>query len=132
MNNTVLIADDSSTMRKFMSFALEMKDYRVIAAVDGLDAIEKLAQNQVDLAIIDLNMPHMDGFELLEHIRSSSHYEDLPIIILSSEQKEEVRQRGLDAGANEYLYKPFNAQIIQDCVSNYLPSSDGVKGESTA
>ncbi len=84
-----MIADDSSTVRKFVAFSLQMNQFEVVMAEDGMDAMEKISQNQVDLAIVDLNMPNMDGFEFIETIRKTEDYKNLPIIILSSEKNEE-------------------------------------------
>ncbi|MCH8326954.1 MAG: response regulator [Candidatus Marinimicrobia bacterium] len=117
----VLIADDSSTVRKFVSFSLSAQNLEVITAVDGMDALEKVSQAaRVDLVIVDLNMPNMDGFEFIENLRKSETHKDVPIIILSSERSEEAKQRGKDVGADIYLEKPFDADRIKYQVSKYL------------
>lgn len=120
MKKRVLVADDSSTVRKFVSFSLRMQGLEVIPAVDGMDALEKASQTKIDLAIVDLNMPNMDGFELIQNLRESEDYRELPIIILSSERSEASMQRGKEVGANVYLTKPFDAKMIQYQVSKYL------------
>ncbi|HDR04149.1 MAG TPA: response regulator [Candidatus Marinimicrobia bacterium] len=120
MPHIILVADDSSTVRKFVSFSLKLQDYIVITAEDGMDALEKISQTAVDLAIVDLNMPNMDGFELIETIRQSEDYKNLPIIILSSERGEGTKQRGFELGANTYLEKPFDAKVIQEQVAKLL------------
>ncbi len=89
-------------------------------AEDGMDALEKMSQIRVDLAIVDLNMPNMDGFELLENIRGSDDYKDLPVIILSSERGEISKKRGKELGANAYLEKPLDVKMIQYQVSKFL------------
>ncbi len=124
MKKVILIADDSSTMRKFVSFSLKMQNFEVVAAEDGMDALEKLSQARVDLAIVDLNMPNMDGFELIETIRASEDYAELPIIILSSERSEATIARGKTVGANSYIVKPFDAKMVQYQVSKYLGIGD--------
>ena len=120
MKQVILVADDSSTVRKFVSFSLKMSDFTVITAEDGMDALEKMSQTHVDLAIVDLNMPNMDGFELIENIRSSEDYAELPVVILSSERGEVAKERGKKVGANVYLEKPFDAKMIQYQVSKFL------------
>ena len=120
MKKVILVADDSSTVRKFVSFSLKLKKYEVITAVDGMDALEKISQAKVDLAIVDLNMPNMDGFELIETIRNSEDYAELPVIILSSERGESTIQRGKEVGANAYINKPFDADKIQNQVSAFF------------
>ncbi len=116
MKKVILVADDSSTVRKFVSLSLKLKQYDVITAEDGMDALEKISQTQVDLAIVDLNMPNMDGFELIETIRNSEDYQKLPVIILSSERGEKSIQRGREVGADRYINKPFDADRIQETV----------------
>lgn len=116
----VLIADDSSTVRKFVAFSLRLQGLEVIPAVDGMDALEKASRTRIDLAIVDLNMPNMNGFELIENLRNSEDYRDLPIIILSSERSEDSIRRGKEVGANVYLTKPFDAKMIQYQVAKYL------------
>ena len=120
MKQVILVADDSSTVRKFLSFCLKMNNFTVIMAEDGMDALEKMSQIHVDLAIVDLNMPNMDGFELIENIRSSDDYRDLPVVILSSERGEISKRRGMEIGANAYLEKPLDAKMIQYHVSKFL------------
>lgn len=116
----ILVADDSSTVRKFVSFSLALENFQIITAVDGMDALEKISRNPVDLAIVDLNMPNMDGFELIRAIRNSEDLKSLPVIILSSETSEKSKQLGKDAGADAYLEKPFNANRIKYQVSKFL------------
>lgn len=117
---TILIADDSASVRKFVSLSLKMMGYNIVSAVDGMDALEKLPAESVDLVITDLNMPNMDGYKLIRNIRSYPEYQTLPIIILSSLSNNDDIREGLDSGANSYLVKPFNAKRVQYEVSKYL------------
>jgi two-component system chemotaxis response regulator CheY len=120
MSRTILIAEDSASVRKFITLALKIKGYRVIPTVDGMEALEKLPIEKVDLLVTDLNMPNIDGLKLIRTIRESPEYEDLPIIILSSLSRDEDINQGLEAGANSYLIKPFNTKRIQYEVAKYL------------
>lgn len=123
MNNspkTILVADDSASIRKFVTLSLKMQGYNVISATDGMDAMEKLPHEDVSLVITDLNMPNMDGYNLIRSIRSSGNYNELPIIILSSLSSEDDIKEGMESGANSYLVKPFNAKRVQYEVSKYL------------
>ena len=81
---SVLVVDDSSTVRKFVSVSLEMQGFTVTPACDGMDALEKLPTKKYDLIITDLNMPNMDGFELIKALRDNEEYRELPVIILTS------------------------------------------------
>ena len=120
MATNILIADDSPSVRKFVTFALKMKGYKVTVACDGMDALEKIPQDEFDLIITDLNMPNVDGFELIQTIRSNERYSSIPIIILTSMQNESEKEKGYSLGANSYLVKPFNVQKIQYEVAKYL------------
>ncbi len=120
MPKTILIAEDSAAVRKFITLALKIKGYKVIPAVDGMDALEKLPTENIDLLVTDLNMPNIDGLKLIKTIRESAEYKDLPIIILSSLSKDEDINAGLSAGANSYLIKPFNTKRIQYEVAKFL------------
>ena len=116
----ILVAEDSSSVRKFICFALKLEGYEVIAAVDGMDALEQLPKFKFDLLITDINMPNIDGIRLIKTIREYPEYKDLPIIILSSLSDEESIRTGMEAGANSYLIKPFNAKRIQYEISKYI------------
>lgn len=117
----VLIADSSSTVRKFASFSLSAQNLEVITVVDGMDALEKISTApQVDLVIVDLNMPNMDGYEIIQHLRGSDHHKDVPIIILSYERSDESKKRGKEVGADVYIEKPFDANKIKYQASKYL------------
>ncbi len=120
MKKMILIADDSPTIRKFVSFSLKMQGYEVVAASDGMEAVEKLPQDNFELIITDLNMPNMDGFELIRVIRENPNYKETPIIILSSLSESEDIERGMGLGANSYLVKPFDPKRIQYEVAKYL------------
>ena len=120
MARKILVAEDSSSVRKFITFALKLIGYEVITAVDGMEALEHLPKMKIDLLITDLNMPNVDGIRLIKAIREDPEYKNLPIIILSSLSADEDVEKGLSAGANSYLIKPFNAKRIQYEISKYL------------
>ena len=120
MKKVILVADDSPSIRKFVSFALAMKGFEIISAADGMEALEKLPNHKVNLVITDLNMPNVDGFELIKSIRSNEEFKDIPIIILSSLGGSEEIQKGMNFGANSYLIKPFDPKRIAYEVAKYL------------
>ncbi len=120
MQKTILVAEDSASVRKFINLSLKLQGYKIITAVDGMDALEKLPGLNIDLLITDLNMPNIDGLKLIRTVRENPEYKNLPIIILSSLSKDEDIQKGLEAGANSYLIKPFNSKRVQYEVSKYL------------
>ncbi len=103
-----------------MSLALRAKGHKVVTAADGMEALELLVSSDVDLLVTDLNMPNMDGYELIRAVRENPSYSALPVIILSSEDGEEDIRRGMELGANSYLVKPFVPQKIQEEVSKFI------------
>jgi two-component system, chemotaxis family, chemotaxis protein CheY len=124
MGRTILAVDDSATVRKFVSVALTMQGFTVVTACDGMDALEKLPHQQVDLVITDLNMPNMDGFELIKALRENPSFKDLAVIILTSLTDEVSKERGAELGVNSYLVKPFSLEKIQYEVSKYVHWTD--------
>ncbi len=120
MKKVILIAEDSPTIRKFISFSLAAKGFEIISAADGMEALEQLPKENINLIITDLNMPNINGFELIKSIRSNDELKDVPIIILSSLTSREEIEKGISCGANSYLLKPFDPKRIIYEVSKYL------------
>ncbi len=102
-----LVVDDSSTMRKVLKSILAGAGFEVIEAKCGPDALEYLAQSHADLALFDWNMPEMTGIELLGKVRSDHRYDDLKIVMVTTESEQAEVERALREGANEYIMKPF-------------------------
>lgn len=103
----ILVVDDSKTVRNLVAFILKSEGFKVTTAEDGLDGLEKLYSMQsVDLIISDVNMPRMDGFTFIKSVREQDVYQDVPIIILSTEGQEKDIQAGMSFGANLYMVKP--------------------------
>lgn len=122
MKQTIMIVDDSPTVLKFVSYSLKNSGFKVITASDGMDALEKISsiQENVDMVITDLNMPNMDGYELISTLRQNERFNTTPIIILSSEEDDADRQKGSEAGASAYLTKPFKSSVLLYEVSKFL------------
>lgn len=120
MNPVVMVVDDSVATRKFIMLALRAQGCRVIVARDGMEALEKLAYEKVDLVITDLNMPNLDGFELVKTLRDHQSYRELPVIILSPLSSDAEIEKGKQLGANAYLVKPFDRKRIQYEVAKFL------------
>ena len=118
----IVVVDDSPTVVKFVSFTLRNKGFRVITACDGMDAMEKISAEPggVDMVITDLNMPNVDGYTLIDTLRGNQNYSETPIIILSSEEGEDDKKRGIEVGANSYLVKPFRSKALLDEVDKFL------------
>ncbi|MBD3843854.1 MAG: response regulator [Campylobacterales bacterium] len=108
MSKTVLIVDDASMIRNLASKTAMEAGYNVLTASDGTEGIEVLEANHVDLVFSDVNMPKMGGLEMVEKIKSKEQYKFLPIVMLTTEQKEELKQQGKALGVKAWLVKPFN------------------------
>jgi two-component system chemotaxis sensor kinase CheA len=114
---SVLLAEDSIIIRTQETRILEGAGYEVVAAVDGLDAWSKLAARDFDAVVSDVNMPRLNGLELLAKIRGERKLTELPVILVTSLASDEDRKRGLDLGANAYITKPaFDQQVLLDCL----------------
>ena len=125
MPRTVLIVDDSGAMRAFVRAALEGADdpAEVVEAESGFEALRVLPRQHVDLAIIDINMPHIHGLELIAMLRNNARYQALPVLVISTESTERDRERALQLGATAYLIKPFGAEALVERVGALLAAS---------
>ncbi len=118
---TVLLVEDSAVTRIQEKRILENAGYRVVIAVDGQDALEKLEQAGADIVVSDISMPRLDGLELTARIRKHPHHQDLPVVLMTMLDREEDRQRGLEAGASAYLMKSsFDQNELLDTVRRLL------------
>ena len=107
----VLVVDDSRTMRAIIGRILKELAFEVHEAESGIEALAALrSQTPFDLVLLDWNMPHMDGFELLKRIRGEARFEDLPVMMVTTENELSQVEVALEGGANEYLMKPFDKQ----------------------
>jgi two-component system chemotaxis response regulator CheY len=115
MKRNVLIVDDSEFTRNYHSYILREANFDTVTAVDGADALEKLYSRTFDLILTDINMANMDGYEFIRRVRSNGEYENLPIVIISTESEAEDKSRGFLAGANFYIVKPSDPRpLIED------------------
>ena len=107
MAKNILIVDDSATIRKLVGLTLQFKNYNVVTANNGKEALDILQKEKYDLVIIDIIMPVMGGFELLAKIKKDEGLKNMPCIILTTEGDEVSKQKGMELGADSYLIKPF-------------------------
>jgi two-component system chemotaxis response regulator CheY len=116
-----LVVEDSPPMRKMIVFALSrIRELSVVEADDGVDALRRLAGTKFDIIITDINMPILDGLKLVKRLRADETYQDVPIIIITTEGAAEDRQRALALGANAYITKPIQAQQVISLVREIL------------
>jgi len=121
MSKVIMTVDDSISIRQMVSFSLKKEGYDVVEAVDGVDAMKKLNEgNPVHMMITDLNMPNMDGIELIKNVRTNAKYKFMPIIMLTTESQEERKQAGKSAGATGWIVKPFNPEQLLGVIRKVL------------
>ncbi|RMF02761.1 MAG: DNA-binding response regulator [Chloroflexi bacterium] len=113
----VLIVDDEARMRRFMVMNLELENYRVIEAENGLEAIDRVREELPDLVLMDVMMPEMDGFEALRIIRETS---TVPVIMLTVRDDESDKVKGLELGADDYVTKPFSPRELASRIKAVL------------
>ncbi len=112
MAKKILIVDDSKAIRQSIRFVLEQNEYQVLDAEDGLDALEKLETEAVDLIITDVNMPNMNGIELIQEVRTKEAFKFVPILVLTTESQHSVMEKGKAAGATGWIVKPFSTDKL--------------------
>lgn len=121
MSKLVLAVDDSPSMRMLIKAALSPKGFTVQTADDGVEGLERVQQLNPDLLVTDINMPRMDGFELIEQVRARDAYSALPILVLSTEFSPEKKARARDAGATGWITKPFDAEKLESAIRRICP-----------
>jgi CheY-like chemotaxis protein len=117
---TVLIVDDEYVTHRIVEIILGKQNYQILSAYDGLEAVQILAENQVDLIITDVNMPYIDGISLIELIRTGERYRDLPIVVISASPLHEIPDQAFDKGATAFMYQPFSSYELINLVSIHL------------
>ncbi len=121
MTKDVLIVEDSRAMRGLIRATVEqMQGFTTHEAGSGFDALKALPSRRFDLIITDINMPDINGLELISFVKGHPQYKDIPMIIVSTERSEEDRKRGLALGASGYIVKPFKGNELQDLVRKVL------------
>jgi two-component system chemotaxis response regulator CheY len=120
MAKTILVVDDSGSLRQMVVFSLKSAGYQVIEAVDGQDGLDKAKLEVVDLVMTDQNMPRMDGITLIKNLRTLEVYAKVPILMLTTESSDVMKQQGKAAGANGWLVKPFDPQRLIEVVKKVL------------
>lgn len=121
MSKTILAVDDSKTMRDMISFTLKDAGYSVLLAENGQLGLESLKANPVDLVITDINMPVMDGIEFVKSIRADATKRSMPVLILTTESGDDLKQQGRDAGATGWIVKPFVPEKLLKVVAKVCP-----------
>lgn len=114
---SILIVEDSATTRALIrAFIEEMGEFNIVEAVSGFEALKLLPTQEFNLIITDINMPDINGLELINFIKNNTRYSHIPLIIVSTEKSEEDKKRGMALGAMAYITKPFKAYELQEVI----------------
>lgn len=118
---SILIVEDSATTRALIRAVVEeLGDFNIVEAATGFEALKLLPTQEFDSILTDINMPDINGLELINFIKSNPRYNHIPLIIVTTERSEEDKKRGLALGANAYVTKPFKAFELQEILRKVL------------
>ena len=120
----IMVIDDEPKIRQFLKEALELRDYEVLAAASGPDALEQLKSHKVDLILLDLIMPVMDGYEVYHLLKEDPGTKDVPVIIVTAKGERKDRQLGMDTATYNYLAKPFQLEDLLSKVREVLQQQE--------
>ncbi|MGQ9658840.1 MAG: response regulator [Thermochromatium sp.] len=120
MAKTILTVDDSASIRQLVSFTLKEAGYAVTEAVDGQDGLNKANAGKFDLIFTDQNMPRLDGLSLIKQLRALPQYKSVPILMLTTESSEAMKNQGREAGATGWLVKPFDPAKLLEVVRKVI------------
>ncbi len=120
MTKTILVAEDSPTELRLVLSVLQNKGYTIITAVDGEDAIKKAEQGKPQLAILDVVMPKKNGFQVTRHLKTSASTPNIKVILLTSKNQEADKFWGMKQGADVYLTKPFDNEMLLESVAGLI------------
>lgn len=120
MKKRILTVDDSAVVRKILYKTLSEAGYDIVEAIDGIDAIDQMVHERIDMVITDLNMPNMDGVTLIKNVRKQPGYRFLPIVMLTTESQQQVKEEGKRAGASGWIVKPFRPEQLVGVVKTVI------------
>lgn len=119
----ILVVDDDPTMVKLINVNLKLNNYAVIEAISGEQALDIVSKEPLDLVVLDIMMPRVDGWEVLKRIREDADTEELPVILVTAKTQDSDVIRGWELGADEYVIKPFNPLLLVEVIKMVLDRS---------
>ena len=120
MNKKILIIEDAKVIRENISTLLSEEGYKVFTANNGKDGLQKARENMPDLLLCDIKMPGMDGYEILEALSENDSTKSIPFIFLTAKVEKENISKGLSLGAVDYIFKPFDSDVLLKCIADNL------------
>lgn len=120
MSKTILVVDDSVSLRQVVNIALTRAGYDVLEAGDGVEALARLDGRKINLIVSDVNMPRMDGIQFVAQVKQHPRYKFTPVIMLTTENGGDRMQQGKTAGAKAWIVKPFSPPVLLDAVSKLI------------
>ena len=117
---TILYVEDNSDNRKLVRRVLEVEGYSVVEAKDAIQALERLGTESIDLALMDINMPEVDGYTLTSKIKAMPQYAKLPIIAVTANVMRGDRERSLEAGCDGYIQKPIDIDTLSQQIERFI------------
>ena len=124
----ILVVDDEPVTNRLLSLMLQRINHSVITANNGIEALSYLDKTHIDLMITDINMPDINGLELLSFIRKSEQHRGVPVLLISTQSSERDRERGLKLGADGYLAKPFTPESLREETARHLTPAASSNG----
>ena len=125
---TLLVVEDDETLRKALKRIFEASGYRVLAASDGSELSEVLYETYIDLIMLDVGLPWIDGFELAEMMKNHPDLNPVPIVFISGNSDQEAIKKGFFVGAHDYITKPFDIEKVKKTVDTLLELSGAIEG----
>ena len=119
-NLKVMIIDDSKTIRRTAETLLQREGCQVVTAVDGFDALAKIAETNPDIIFVDIMMPRLDGYQTCALIKNNQNYQNIPVIMLSSKDGLFDQAKGKIVGSEQYLTKPFSKEELFEAINNHV------------
>jgi two-component system alkaline phosphatase synthesis response regulator PhoP len=120
MNQRILIAEDEKDIRELITFTLQYAGYEVLATVNGEEAWQMALKEKPDLILLDVRMPRLDGYDACRRIKASPATKDIPVVFLSAKGQESEVKTGIEAGAEEYILKPFSPDYLKERIQVIL------------
>ena len=118
----ILVVDDEPALLRLMAFVLQKQGYQMLTATNGDEALDSVRANRPDLIVLDIMMPRRDGYQVAEAIRADPELASIPIVMLSAKAQDEDIERGMEAGVDTFITKPFDPHQLADTVAAFLRS----------